>query len=215
MTTEGRRRSWAGLLELLRQALRSGQLAPPWLRSTFIALLCLSPLAWLLWALMWDQLGPDPAKVLMKGTGEWALRGLALVLLATPMAKSGWPGLFRYRRMLGLLVFLYVTLHLILFAQVYVGWSATLLFEELQERPYVLVGFTAWLTLLPLALTSTHRARRALGRSWRQLHRLIYPATVLAWLHLLWLARSDWGEALIYGAVLGGLLAWRVRRWQH
>ena len=215
MTTEGRRRSWAGLLELSRQALRAGQLAPPWLRSTFIALLCLSPLAWLLWALMWDQLGPDPAKVLMKGTGEWALRGLALVLLATPMAKFGWPGLFRYRRMLGLLVFLYVTLHLMLFAQVYVGWSATLLFEELQERPYVLVGFTAWLTLLPLALTSTHRARLTLGRRWRQLHRLIYPATVLAWLHLLWLARSDWGEALVYGAVLGGLLAWRVRRWQH
>ena len=118
MTTEGRRRSWAGLLELLRQALRAGQLAPQWLRSTCIALLCLSPLAWLLWALMWDQLGPDPAKVLMKGTGEWALRGLALVLLATPMAKSGWPGLFRYRRMLGLFVFLYVTLHLMLFAQV-------------------------------------------------------------------------------------------------
>ena len=215
MTTEGRRRSWAGLLELSRQALRAGQLAPPWLRSTFIALLCLSPLAYLLWALMWDQLGPDPAKVLMKGTGEWALRGLALVLLATPMATSGWPGLFRYRRMLGLFVFLYVTLHLMLFAQVYVGWSATLLFEELQERPYVLVGFTAWLTLLPLALTSTHRARLTLGRRWRQLHRLIYPATVLAWLHLLWLSRSDWGEALVYGAVLGGLLAWRVRRWQH
>ncbi len=180
-----------------------------------MALLCLSPLAWLLWALMLEQLGPDPAKVLMKGTGEWALRGLALVLLATPMAKLGWPGLFRYRRMLGLCVFLYVSLHLLLFAQVYVGWSATLLFEELQERPYVLVGFTAWLMLLPLALTSTHRARRVLGRRWRQLHRLIYPATVLAWLHLLWLARSDWGEALVYGAVLGGLLGWRVRRRQH
>ena len=162
---------------------------------------------------MGDQLGPDPAKVLMQGTGEWALRGLAVVLLASPMAKFGWPSLFQYRRMLGLLVFLYVSLHLLLFAQVYVGWSATLLLEELQERPYVLVGFTAWLTLLPLALTSTHRARRALGRRWRQLHRLIYPATVLAWLHLLWLARSDWGEAMVYGAVLGGLLAWRVHRY--
>ena len=188
---------------------------PAWLRSAIMGLFCLSPLAWLLWALTLDQLGPDPAKVLMKGTGEWALRGLALVLLATPLAKAGWPGLFRYRRMLGLFVFLYVSLHLMLFAQVYVGWSATLLFEELQERPYVLVGFTAWLTLLPLALTSTHRARRALGRRWRQLHRLIYPATVLAWLHLLWLARSDWGEALLYGVVLGGLLGWRVRRRQH
>ena len=136
---------------------------PAWLRSAIMVLLCLSPLAWLLWALTLDQLGPDPAKVLMKGTGEWALRGLALVLLATPLAKSGWPGLFRYRRMLGLFVFLYVSLHLTLFAQVYVGWSATLLFEELRERPYVLVGFTAWLTLLPLALTSTHRARGRWG----------------------------------------------------
>ena len=215
MTTENGRRSWAVLSELSRQTLRASRLLPPWLRSAGIALVCLSPLIWLLWALMSDQLGPDPAKVLMKGTGEWALRGLALVLLATPMAKSGWPGLFRYRRMLGLLVFLYVSLHLMLFAQVYVGWSAMLLIEELKERPYVLVGFTAWLTLLPLALTSTHRARLTLGRRWRQLHRLIYPATVLAWLHLLWLARSDWGEALVYGAVLGGLLAWRVRRWQH
>jgi len=213
VTTEGRHRIWAGPPDLLRQAVRAVRLTPPWLRSIVIALLCLSPLLWLLWALMGDQLGPDPAKVLMQGTGEWALRGLAVVLLASPMAKFGWPSLFQYRRMLGLLVFLYVSLHLLLFAQVYVGWSATLLLEELQERPYVLVGFTAWLTLLPLALTSTHRARRALGRRWRQLHRLIYPATVLAWLHLLWLARSDWGEALVYGAVLGGLLAWRVHRY--
>ena len=201
--------------ELSRQAVSVFLLMPPSLRSAAIGLLCLSPLVWLLWALLTDQLGPDPAKVLMQGTGEWALRGLALVLLATPMAKSGWPGLFRYRRMLGLLVFLYVSLHLLLFAQVYVGWSATLLLEELQERPYVLMGFTAWLVLLPLALTSTQRARKVLGHSWRQLHRLIYPATVLAWLHLLWLARSDWGEALLYGAVLGGLLAWRVRRRHH
>ena len=215
MTTESRRRGWAMLSELSRQTLRASRLMPAWLRSAIMGLLCLSPLAWLLWALTLDQLGPDPAKVLMKGTGEWALRGLALVLLATPLAKAGWPGLFRYRRMLGLFVFLYVSLHLMLFAQVYVGWSATLLFEELRERPYVLVGFTAWLTLLPLALTSTHRARRALGRRWRQLHCLIYPATVLAWLHLLWLARSDWGEALLYGVVLGGLLGWRVRRRQH
>lgn len=212
MTTEGRHRIWPDPRDLSRQAVSAVRFIPPWLRSIIIVLLCLSPLFWLLWALIGEQLGPDPAKVLMQATGEWGLRGLAVVLLASPMAKFGWPGLFRYRRMLGLLVFLYVSLHLLLFAQVYVGWSAPLLLEELQERPYVLVGFTAWLVLLPLALTSTHRARRALGRRWRQLHRLIYPAAVLAWLHLLWLARSDWGEALVYGAVLGGLLAWRVRR---
>ena len=96
----------------------------------------------------------------------------------------------------------------------YVGWSGALLVEELKERPYVLVGFSAWLALLPLALTSTDRARRSLGRRWRQLHRLIYPATVLAWLHLFWLARSDVGEALVYGVAFAVLLLWRFRRAQ-
>jgi hypothetical protein len=111
-------------------------------------------------------------------------------------------------------LFLYVALHLLLFAQVYVGWSGALLIEELKERPYVLVGFSAWLAMLPLALTSTDRARRWLGRRWKQLHRLIYPATVLAWLHLFWLARSDVGEALVYGVVFAALLLWRFRRAQ-
>jgi len=136
------------------------------------------------------------------------------VLLAAPLAQRGWRGLFRYRRVLGLCLFLYVSLHLLLFAQVYVGWSGALLTEELKERPYVLVGFSAWLAMLPIALTSTDRARRWLGRRWKQLHRLIDPATVLAWLHLFWLARSDVGEALVYGAVFAALLLWRFRRAQ-
>ena len=99
-----------------------------------------------------------------------------------------------------------------LFVQVYVGWSGALLTEELYERPYVMVGFAAWCALMPLALTSTDKARRWLGRRWRQLHRLVYPAAILAWLHLLWLARSDVGEALIYGMLFAVLLGWRVRR---
>ena len=94
------------------------------------------------------------------------------------------------------------------------GWSLTLLAEELNERPYVLVGFSAWLAMLPLDLTSTDRARRWLGRRWRQLHRLMYPATVLAWLHVFWLVRSDVGEALLYGVIFAALLLWRVRRLQ-
>jgi sulfoxide reductase heme-binding subunit YedZ len=176
--------------------------------------LCLLPLAQLSFQLVSGDLGPDPAKRLMQGTGEWGLRGLAIVLLAAPLAQRGWRGLVRYRRVLGLSLFLYASLHLLLFAQVYVGWSGALLVEELKERPYVLVGFSAWLAMLPLALTSTDRARRWLGRRWKQLHRLIYPATVLAWLHLFWLARSDVGEALVYGVVFAALLVWRFRRAQ-
>ena len=180
---------------------------PPWCPTLAVIALCLLPFAQLSFQLASGDLGPDPAKRLMQGTGEWGLRGLAIVLLAAPLAQSGWRGLFRHRRVLGLSLFFYVSLHLLLFAQVYVGWSGALLAEELKERPYVLVGFSAWLAMLPLALTSTDRARR-----WRQLHRLIYPATVLAWLHLFWLARSDVGEALVYGVIFVVLLGWRWRR---
>ena len=187
---------------------------PPWCMTFVVTAICLLPLAQLFLQLASGELGPDPAKRLMQGTGEWGLRGLAIVLLAAPLAQRGWRGLFRYRRVLGLSLYLYVSLHLLLFAQVYVGWSGALLAEELKERPYVFVGFSAWLAMLPLALTSTDRARRWLGRRWKQLHRLIYPATVLAWLHLFWLARSDVGEALVYAAVFAALLSWRVRRAQ-
>ena len=185
---------------------------PPWCPTLAVIALCSLPFAQLSFQLASGDLGPDPAKRLMQGTGEWGLRGLALVLLAAPLAQSGWRGLFRHRRVLGLSLFFYVSLHLLLFAQVYVGWSGALLAEELKERPYVFVGFSAWLAMLPLALTSTDRARRRLGRRWRQLHRLIYPATVLAWLHLFWLARSDVGEALVYGVIFLALLGWRWRR---
>lgn len=187
---------------------------PRWVVTLGAVGVCLLPLFILSVQLGTGQMGPDPAKRLMQGTGEWALRGLILVLLAAPLAKRGWPMLFRFRRVLGLSLFGYVSLHLLLFSQVYVGWSLTLLAEELNERPYVLVGFSAWLAMLPLALTSTDRARRWLGRRWRQLHRLIYPATVLAWLHVFWLVRSDVGEALLYGVIFAALLLWRVRRLQ-
>lgn len=187
---------------------------PRWVVTLGAVGVCLLPLFILSVQLGTGQMGPDPAKRLMQGTGEWALRGLILVLLAAPLAKRGWPMLFRFRRVLGLSLFGYVSLHLLLFSQVYVGWSLTLLAEELNERPYVLVGFLAWLAMLPLALTSTDRARRWLGRRWRQLHRLMYPATVLAWLHVFWLVRSDVGEALLYGVIFAALLLWRVRRLQ-
>jgi len=187
---------------------------PSWCATIAVITLCLLPIAQLAFQLAFEDLGPDPAKRLMQSTGEWGLRGLAIVLLAAPLAQRGWRGLFRYRRVLGLSLFFYVSLHFLLFGQVYVGWSGALLVEELKERPYVLVGFSAWLALLPLTLTSTDRSRRSLGRRWRQLHRLIYPATVLAWLHLFWLARSDVGEALVYGLAFAVLLLWRFRRAQ-
>ena len=166
----------------------------------------------LLWGVLSGALGPDPAERLMHVTGEWAMRVLALVLLGRPLAQHGWPRLFRYRRMLGLFVFFYGTVHLLVFAQVYIGWRWELLLEELAERPYVFVGAAAWLGLLPLAVTSTDQWRRRLRQHWRQLHQLVYPVTILACCHIWWLARSDVGDALVYAALTGLLLGWRLQR---
>jgi sulfoxide reductase heme-binding subunit YedZ len=147
----------------------------------------------------------------MHVTGEWVMRFLLLVLLATPLARHGWPRLARYRRMLGLFVWFYATLHLLVFAQVFIGWSAEQLIEELAERPYVLVGFLAWVILVPLGITSAQAIRRKMGRNWRRLHKLTYAVAVLGWLHLLWLSRSDVGDAVVYGLIIAALLAYRLR----
>ena len=125
-----------------------------------VFLACLLPFLLLARAVITNSLGPDPAEHLMHVTGEWVMRFLVLVLLGTPLARNGWPQLARYRRMLGLYVWFYATLHLLVFAQVYIGWSGEQLIEELAERPYVLVGFLAWLVLVPLGITSAKAIRK-------------------------------------------------------
>lgn len=180
----------------------------PAIRALFFGL-CLIPFLALALAVMSNSLGPDPAEHLMHETGEWGMRFMVLVLAATPLARLGWPRLARYRRMLGLFAWFYATLHLLIFSQVYIGWSASALIEELAERPYVLVGFLAWLILVPLGVTSAHRIRRKMGRRWKDLHRLTYLVAFLGWLHLLWLSRSDVRDAVVYGLLLGFLLSLR------
>lgn len=180
----------------------------PAIRALFFGL-CLIPFLALALAVMSNSLGPDPAEHLMHETGEWGMRFMVLVLAATPLARLGWPRLARYRRMLGLFAWFYATLHLLIFSQVYIGWSASALIEELAERPYVLVGFLAWLILVPLGVTSAHRIRRKMGRRWKDLHRLTYLVAFLGWLHLLWLSRSDVRDAVVYGLLLGFLLILR------
>ena len=187
---------------------------PPALNSSLrvvVFTVCLIPFLVLLNGVVSNSLGPDPAEHLMHVTGEWVMRFLVLVLLATPLARYGWPRLARYRRMLGLYVWFYATLHLLVFAQVFIGWSGEQLAEELAERPYVLVGFLAWLILVPLGITSLHAIRRRMGRHWRRIHRMTYAVAVLGWLHLLWLSRSDVGEAVVYGVIFAVLVAYRAK----
>lgn len=175
--------------------------------------LALVPFALLTYGAFANTLGPDPAERVMHVTGEWALRMLVLTLLMSPLRV--WTGhqlFFKLRRMLGLFAFFYATVHLVSFLQFFTGWSAATLWKELVERPYITAGFAGWVMMLPLAVTSTRRIQRKLGRKWVTLHRLVYPAAVAACLHLAWQARSDIGEALVYGLVVALLLVWRVRR---
>jgi sulfoxide reductase heme-binding subunit YedZ len=176
-----------------------------------VFLACLLPFMALVRAVATNSLGPDPAEYLMHVTGEWVMRFMVLVLLATPLARNGWPRLARYRRMLGLYVWFYATLHLLVFAQVYIGWSGEQLIVELTERPYVLMGFLAWLILVPLGVTSASIIRKKMGMRWRQFHKLTYVVAILGWLHLWWLSRSDVGDAVIYGALFSVVLLYRLR----
>ncbi len=146
-------------------------------------------------------------------TGEWAGRILIASLLITPLcSRAGWGQLIRLRRMLGLFVFFYASIHLLLFCHFYLGWDGLRVAEELVERPFITVGFLAWLIMLPLAITSNNRMQRKLRATWRKLHRGVYAVALLFVLHVAWLTRSDYGAALFYGVVIFALLAWRLRR---
>ena len=176
-----------------------------------VFLLCLLPFGWLVCAAGTNALGPDPAESIMHSTGEWALRILLVTLAVSPVRKLwGWRWPMTLRRMLGLFAFFYATVHLASFGHFYIGWTPSILLEELVERPYITVGALAWVLMLPLAVTSTRKMQRRLKRNWRRLHRAVYPAAMLACLHLLWQARSDLGEPILYSVLLFLLLIWRL-----
>ena len=186
---------------------------PLWVKP-MVFVVCLAPFAWLAYQAVAGGLGPDPAEAILASTGEWALRLLALTLFVTVLRQwLGKPWPIRLRRMLGLYTFFYASLHFLTFAHFYLGWTPAILAEELLERPYITVGFLAWLLMLPLAVTSTQGWQRRLGRSWRKLHKLVYPAAVLGCIHLFWQVRSDVTEALVYSLIFALLLGWRARVW--
>ncbi|MGB1220081.1 MAG: sulfite oxidase heme-binding subunit YedZ [Alcanivoracaceae bacterium] len=173
----------------------------------------LLPLAWVVWRGLSGDLGPDPAKALVSHLGWWGMVWLIVCLTVRPLVQmAGWPRLFPLRRWFGLLAFTWLSLHFLGWAWLLLGWDAGSIVSEIGKRPYILVGFSAWLLLLPLALTSTRTARRRLGRRWQVLHRLIYPAVLLGLLHDFWLQKSGYGEPLLFAAMIVLLLGWR---WHH
>jgi sulfoxide reductase heme-binding subunit YedZ len=179
-----------------------------------VFVLCLVPFGLLAWGAIEGDLGANPLEHVTDVTGEWGLRFLLITLALTPLRRlTGWSPLQRFRRMLGLFAFFYVSLHFL--AWVWLDqellWSNIV--ADIVKRPFVTVGFLAWLLLLPLALTSTRGMMRRLGRRWKALHSAIYLIATLGVLHYLWLVKADLLEPVIYGLVLIALLAtrWRPR----
>lgn len=159
------------------------------------------------------DLGPDPVEYILHSTGKTALNLLLITLLVTPVRQlGGWPHLIRLRRMLGLFAFFYATLHVLVYAVLDLGLDFATLGEDIVKRPYITVGFTALLILLALALTSTNRMMRRLGRRWQKLHRLVYVAAVLGVWHFWWQVKADIREPLLYAAMLAVLLGYRAVR---
>ncbi|HET8941113.1 MAG TPA: protein-methionine-sulfoxide reductase heme-binding subunit MsrQ [Rudaea sp.] len=173
--------------------------------------LCLLPLAHLGWDVVHNTLGTDPVAQLEHRTGDWSLRLLLATLAITPLRKiSGWNKATRYRRMLGLFAFFYISVHLGIYLVIDLGGFWSQLLGEIVKRPYITVGFGAWVLLIPLALTSTKAMMRRLGRRWQPLHRLVYPAAFLGVVHFMWLVKADKREPSIYLAIFLVLMLWRL-----
>ncbi len=167
----------------------------------------LLPLLWLFAAIPAGALGGDPVKELIHYLGLGALRLLLLTLVVSPMARRlRYPGLIRLRRPLGLWCFAWASLHFSAWLSLDLAFTWSLIGEEIVKRTYLLLGFTVWLMLLALAVTSLPALVRRLGARWRTLHSLIYPAVVLACIHFWWSQKSGWIEPAIYLAVAVGLL---------
>lgn len=176
----------------------------------------LMPLVVLIWDGLNNNLTVNPIQEISARTGKAALVVLVLSLACTPLnTLFGLRRVLALRRPLGLYAFGYTTLHLLNFALVDYGLDPALIGEAILEKRYVLAGFAAFVLLLPLAITSTTGFQRRLGKQWKQLHRLVYAAALLAIVHFVWLVKADVREPLIYGAIVVGLLALRLPPVRH
>ena len=156
-------------------------------------------------------LGADPAKELVQFQGEWALRFLLLTLLVTPLRRlTGWRQVQKVRRMLGLFTFAYASIHFLAYLFLLLEFDFSTLSADILQRPYITVGFTAYLLLVPLAISSNSFAIRVLRDRWRVLHRVVYGVAILVVVHVTWLAKSSYSEAIAYGVILSFLLSSRV-----
>jgi sulfoxide reductase heme-binding subunit YedZ len=184
-----------------------------WLKAG-VFLVCLVPLAKMVLETLniaGLSLGANPVEELIHRCGIWGLNFLLITLAVTPLRTlSGWNWPLRLRRMLGLFAFFYICLHFLVYAGLDQRFRPMLILEDVIERPYITLGMTGLLLLIPLAITSTNRMMRRLGRRWQQLHRLVYVIAILGVWHFYWQVKLDTTEPLIYIAILAILLGFRL-----
>ncbi len=187
-------------------------LTSKWTKAALF-LLCLVPLGDLVWRGLHDEMGADPVTFITHRTGEWTLRFLVLTLAISPLRKIPRLSLLiRFRRMLGLFAFFYVCLHFTTWIWLDHSFAWAEMWKDIHKRPYITAGFTGFVLLIPLALTSTAGwIRRLGGRRWQMLHRAIYAAAIAGVIHYYWLVKSDVRQPLAYVFLVTILLAWRLR----
>ena len=179
-------------------------------------MLCMLPFLWLLYSAITNQLGANPAEALIRATGDWTLRFVCIVLAVTPLRTvTNTPQLARFRRMLGLFVYFYVVVHLLSYSGFDMGFDVGDIANDIIKRPFILVGFLAFVLLTPLAATSFNRAIKALGaKRWQLLHKLVYVISGLGLLHFFWMraGKNNFNEVFVYAAIVAVLLGWRVQQ---
>ena len=180
-----------------------------------VFLACLIPLALLAWKAYSQALGANPIEVITHATGDWTLRFLLITLSVTPIRKlTGKLWLIRYRRMFGLFAFFYGTLHFLTYIWLDKFFDLHEMLHDVAKRKFITVGFTGFVLLIPLALTSTKGwIRRLGGKRWQVLHRLIYFSAIAGVIHYWWLVKADIHKPLEYAAILTVLLGYRIAVW--
>ena len=182
-----------------------------------VFLLCLLPIGWLVYLVATNGAGANPQEYLIRATGDWTLRFICIGLAVTPLRTlSSTPQLARFRRMLGLFTYFYVSVHLLSYSWFDMGFDVQDIIKDIIKRPFILVGFLAFVLLTPLAATSFNAAVKRMGaKRWQLLHKLIYVISGLGLLHFFWMrsGKNDYAEVFVYAAIIAVLLGWRV--WQY
>ena len=179
--------------------------------KVLLFVLCLIPLALMIVDGLYNRLGTNPIEEITHRTGDWTLRFLLITLTVTPARRLlGRPELLRLRRMLGLFAFFYASLHFVTYFWLDQFFDFAEIAKDVIKRPFITIGFAAFILLIPLAVTSTNRMMRRLGRRWQQLHRLVYVIAIAGVLHYWWLVKADVRTPAIYASLLAVLLGYRV-----